>query len=42
VRHVLLPGLSEEDAIALLAEHEAQGDPTLMRSFLAQFGDHAL
>jgi hypothetical protein len=42
VRHMLLPGLSGEDAIALLAEHEVHGDVTLMRNFLAQFGDHAL
>jgi hypothetical protein len=42
VRHLPLPGLSGEDAIVLLAEEGVQGDPTLMRNFLAQFGDHAL
>jgi tetratricopeptide (TPR) repeat protein len=42
VRHIPLPGLSGEDAIALLAEEGVTGDPTVMRSFLAQFGDHAL
>jgi hypothetical protein len=42
VRHLPLPGLSGEDAIALLAEEGVHGDPTLMRGFLAQFGDHAL
>jgi hypothetical protein len=42
VRHLRLLGLSGDDAIALLQELDVHGDPTLMRSFLAQFGDHAL
>ena len=42
VRHLALSGLSGEDALALLAEEGVHGDPTLMRNFLAQFGDHAL
>jgi hypothetical protein len=42
VRHLPLPGLSGEDAIALLAEAGVHGDQTVMRAFLAQFGDHAL
>ena len=42
VRHVALPGLSGEDAVALLTRAGVHGDPTLMRSFLSQFGDHAL
>ncbi len=42
VRHLVLPGLSGEDALALLAEEEVRGDATMMRNFLAQFGDHAL
>jgi hypothetical protein len=42
VRHLRLLGLSGDDAIALLQELDVRGDPTLMRSFLSQFGDHAL
>jgi hypothetical protein len=42
VRHLALPGLSGEDAIALLEEAGVHGDQTVMRSFLSQFGDHAL
>jgi tetratricopeptide (TPR) repeat protein len=42
VRHLPLPGLSGEDALALLAEAGVHGDQTVMRGFLAQFGDHAL
>jgi hypothetical protein len=42
VRHLPLSGLSGDDAIALLAELGVRGDPTLMRSYLSQFGDHAL
>jgi hypothetical protein len=42
VRHLPLPGLSGEDALALLAEAGVHGDQTVMRAFLAQFGDHAL
>jgi hypothetical protein len=42
VRHLPLSGLSGEDAIALLAEAGVHGDQTVMRNFLAQFGDHAL
>jgi hypothetical protein len=42
VRLLALPGLSGEDAIALLAEAGVHGDQTVMRNFLAQFGDHAL
>jgi hypothetical protein len=42
VRHLPLPGLSGEDAVALLAEAGVHGDQTVMRAFLAQFGDHAL
>jgi hypothetical protein len=42
VRHLPLPGLSGEDAIALLAEAGVHGDQTVMRNFLSQFGDHAL
>jgi tetratricopeptide (TPR) repeat protein len=42
VRHIPLLGLSGEDAVALLQELGVSGDATLMRSFLAEFGDHAL
>ncbi|HEY7021026.1 MAG TPA: DUF4062 domain-containing protein [Ktedonobacterales bacterium] len=42
VRHLPLPGLSGEDAIALLSEAGVHGDQTVMRGFLSQFGDHAL
>jgi hypothetical protein len=42
VRLLALPGLSGEDALALLAEAGVHGDQTVMRAFLAQFGDHAL
>jgi tetratricopeptide (TPR) repeat protein len=42
VRHIRLPGLSGDDAVALLKELGVSGDATLIRSFLSEFGDHAL
>jgi hypothetical protein len=42
VRLLELSDLSGEDALALLQEAGVHGDQTVMRNFLAQFGDHAL
>jgi tetratricopeptide (TPR) repeat protein len=42
VRRIELSGLRTEDALQLFAEMGVHGDPTLIRNFLAQFGDHAL
>jgi tetratricopeptide (TPR) repeat protein len=42
VRNIPLSGLSGDDAVALLQELGVTGDATLMRTFLSEFGDHAL